>query len=119
MIPVELVKKATDSGVVFTCAMCLNFWRGQANGLSECRSLLPSPCAGPLRGMGYPHYDGELKGNLHAVCFVCGEQANGVLKTKDGVMVGVCDKHKDALFDFSGPVDGRPDSADDLEVEEL
>ena len=79
---------------------------------------MPSPCAGPLRGMSYPHYDGILNDNLHSVCFVCGDQAQGVLRTKDGVMVGVCNKHKEALFDFSGSEDGRPDTADNLKVEE-
>ena len=33
-------------------------------------------------------------------------------------MIGVCNKHKDALFDFSGEIDGRPDTADGLKVEE-
>lgn len=118
MIPVELVKKATDSGVVFTCAMCLNFWRAKASNLNECRPLLSSECSGPLRGKGYPHYDGVLKGHLHTACFVCGCKPDGVLKTHDGVMVGICNKHRDALFDFSGPVDGRPETADSLKVEE-
>ena len=119
MIPPELVAHARAQGVVFTCAMCVNFWRAQAAGLSECRPLLPGPCSGPLRGRDYPHYEGPLKGHLHNACFVCGEKPTGVLRPKDGQFIGVCDKHKEALFDFSGAVDGRPKSADALKVEEV
>lgn len=118
MIPAELVNRAVKSGVVFTCAMCKNFWRSQALGLEECRKLIPGPCAGPLKGLAYPYYDGDLKNCHHSVCFVCGSKADGVLKVKTGEMIGVCNKHKDALFDFSGEIDGRPDTADGLKVEE-
>lgn len=79
---------------------------------------MPSKCAGPLSGLDYPHYDGILKGNLHSVCFVCGEPATGALRPKGGQLIGVCDKHKEALFDFSGAVDGRPETAESLQVEE-
>lgn len=119
MIPAELVKHALKNQVVFTCAMCKNFWKAQSLGLNECGKLLPSRCAGPLKGLAYPHYDGELKNNLHSACFVCGSQPNGVLRVKSGEMIGVCEKHKEALFDFSGAVDGRPDTADKLKVEEI
>jgi len=118
MIPAELVKRATSSGVLFTCAMCKNFWRARSQGLDECRTITGKNCAGPLRGLSYPEYDGELKNHLHTVCFVCGAKPDGVLKTKDGKLIGVCKKHKEALFDFSGAVDGRPETADSLQVEE-
>tara|TARA_Y100000310_G_C20683507_1_gene817527 strand:+ start:659 stop:1027 length:369 start_codon:yes stop_codon:yes gene_type:complete len=118
MIPKEAVNSAVDNGVVFTCAMCTHFWMARGLGLDECRTLTRGPCAGPLKGMGYPYYQGALEGNLHSVCFICGGQPNGVLKTREGVMVGVCEKHREALFDFSGEVNGRPKTADSLEVEE-
>lgn len=118
MIPKELIAHARARGVVFTCATCLNFWRAESQGLSACRPLLPGACAGPLSGSDYPHYDGVLKGHLHNACFVCGDKPTGVLRPKNGQLIGVCEKHKEALFDFSGAVDGRPETADSLEVEE-
>lgn len=118
MIPPELVAHARAQGVVFNCAMCLNFWRAQERKLSGCDKITPSPCAGPLKGRDYPHYDGVLKSGLHNVCFVCGDKPTGVLRPKGGQMIGVCEKHKEALFDFSGAVNGRPETAESLEVEE-
>ena len=119
MIPPELVAHARAQGVVFTCAMCVNFWKARAAGLDECRSLLPGACSGPLRGSDYPHYDGVLKGHLHNACFVCGAPPQGVLKPKGGQYIGACNKHKEALFDYSGAVDGPPETADALKVDEV
>lgn len=118
MIPTELVSIARAQGVVFTCANCLNFWRAQESGVGACSKLTPTPCSGPLKGNDYPHYEGVLAGHLHNACFVCGDKPTGVLKPKNGQLVGVCEKHKEALFDFSGSERGRPETADSLEVEE-
>ena len=113
----DSVERARAEGVVFTCAMCINFWRARASGAHECAAITPTPCAGPLRGKDYPHYEGVLKGHLHNACFVCGAPPVGVLKPKDGQLIGVCERHRESLFDFSGAVDGRPETADALKVE--
>jgi hypothetical protein len=118
MISPDKIAHARAQGVVFTCATCEKFWRAVDMGLNECRPLTPTPCSGPLKGRDYPHYEGVLSGNLHHACFVCGDKPTGALRPKGGQLIGVCEKHKEALFDFSGKVDGRPETADKLEVEE-
>ena len=54
-----------------------------------------------MKGLSFPEYDGPLVDVLARACFVCGQEPDALVLTKDRGSVGVCDAHLHILSDFS------------------
>lgn len=90
----ERIKAAVRDGVVFVCATCTKFWRGQDTGKDGCLAAQHGKtCGGPLIGLTYPEYHGPLTGCMTKFCFLCGAQSDAAVQVRDQGLVGVCKKH--------------------------
>lgn len=109
MIDTRLVKKALAAGVVFNCAMCEKFWWGIERGLEHCKAVADKkPCAGPFGKQAYPEYAGPLRGHLHTVCFVCGDEPSAVVEVLGKGRIGVCKAHVSDIESFSKKGEAPP-----------
>ncbi len=88
---------ARGMGYGFVCGNCTKLWAGLSAGHGACMAAVQGKtCAGPMKNMGFPEYEGPLKGNLVQFCFVCGKGSDYAAVTMHG-MVGVCAKHQPLL----------------------
>ena len=93
---------AMANGVSFVCSHCTKFWWGIERRLDGCKATHDkTPCAGPVRGMGFPQYDGPLKGQLKNFCFATGRPSTMVICLPDGSEIGVTDKGIEVISSFS------------------
>lgn len=99
-------KAAMASGVSFVCAHCTKFWWSVDRKLDGCKAQQEKRnCAGPIKGLGFPEYDGPLKGHLQNFCFVSGDVSTAVVVCKYGAYIGVTDRSIEMIKDYS--VDGE------------
>ena len=102
MISSEKVLWAMAQKVVFTCAMCDNFWWGVECGTGGCKSQSTGTgCTGPLGASDFPEYEGALKDVLQDWCFVCGQRSTHVAEPHGKRPIGVCEGHIEVLKNFS------------------
>ena len=96
------VAGAVAKGVSFVCATCDKFWWGVQHGLDGCKaSHEGKSCAGPVRGMSYPEYEGPLKGNLKRFCYATGKEPTMVMRMPDGGEVGSTERGLEIVMSYS------------------
>jgi hypothetical protein len=93
---------AMANGVSFVCANCDNFWWSAERKLDGCKAHHErKSCSGPVGGFGFPLYEGPLQGHLARFCFLTGEPATAVIRTKDGREIGATKRGIDVVQTFS------------------
>lgn len=104
MSMMDRVAQAMSSGVIFVCATCNKYWKGQDLGLNTCTA---EKCGSPRKGMMFPEYDGILTPDVFSRwCFICSvDSTHGVLLDGEQRMCGVCDKHLHGLHPANAPFD--------------
>ncbi len=87
------VQAEMATGLAFTCAMCLVYWRAknaQVFKTDEVRCP-EQACGGPMTGKSFPKYEGPLVGHRVHVCFRCGRESTSGLKFPEcDEIIGVC-----------------------------
>jgi hypothetical protein len=100
MIPLETVKAALAEGYAYPCAMCVKLYWGKERNLDQCRAAYEGKdCGGPLSGLGFPEYEGQLTPtHIAKMCFRCGLPASKIVEGNRGPgLVGVCKRHLPVL----------------------
>jgi|LNFM01.1.fsa_nt_gb hypothetical protein len=100
MIPMEQVQAALREGYAYPCAMCVKLHWAKDRQLDKCRAAFEGKdCGGPLSGLGFPEYEGQLTRTMIAkTCFRCGQPASKIVEGNKGPgYTGVCKRHLPVL----------------------
>jgi hypothetical protein len=93
----EVISARMKEGYTFICATCPNLHMAKGHGLGTCfGNMNGKTCSGPLNQQSYPEYNGPLKGNMTACCFLTGAPSVGAVDVR-GVLLGVSEKAIEVL----------------------